>query len=391
MNDRKALPKPFGNLVPPEEWEDIFRRIAENSPRINLFNGYVDMGSEILAVVKIRKKTGTLIIDRLMPDFNEQELTRKQPLLVRGQYLRNGLQHRISFNGQLIRPVKFRGFPALELEFAAPVQRVSNYYVAIPTEDRPVFLEIPVAGAPPEIRALEVSLNRIKAFTPRAKEIIPKPRVVNGVCIWFIDAPKSKFHAKISSIEEDEIEVELQDLPEQTRREMEGYINFDFSSQDKKQYSTEKEEELTMEEVSRLSEFRQENDKVKILVVDDEPEILQMMKEVLQLMNAEVITAADGQAALEIYHREQPDLVFSDIYMPRLNGIMLMNRLKEQKPDLPVVLFTGYANFRQITTNSKHKPDDFLPKPLSGRDLLKSLFKFHPELFPEGGGMNGEE
>lgn len=81
---------------------------------------------------------------------------------------------------------------------------------------------------------------------------------------------------------------------------------------------------------------------MKILVVDDEKNILKLYKAELEDEGYSVVTANSGREALEIFEAENPDLVTLDILMPDINGIQVLRQMKEKKPTLPVIMLTAY-------------------------------------------------
>jgi len=84
---------------------------------------------------------------------------------------------------------------------------------------------------------------------------------------------------------------------------------------------------------------------VLILVVDDEPSIREVLAELLRDEGYHVHCAADGQAGLEMAAEEAPDVVLSDISMPRVDGVELVRRLRSRGQDMPVILISArYAD-----------------------------------------------
>lgn len=81
---------------------------------------------------------------------------------------------------------------------------------------------------------------------------------------------------------------------------------------------------------------------MKILVVDDDAHILKLYKLELEEDGYEVITASNGQEAMELFDSEEPDLVTLDILMPDIDGISLLRQMKEKKPRLPIIMSTAY-------------------------------------------------
>ncbi len=81
---------------------------------------------------------------------------------------------------------------------------------------------------------------------------------------------------------------------------------------------------------------------MKILVVDDDSHILKLYKLELEEDGYDVVTAANGQEAMERFDSDQPDLVTLDILMPDIDGISLLRQMKEKKPRLPIIMSTAY-------------------------------------------------
>ncbi len=81
---------------------------------------------------------------------------------------------------------------------------------------------------------------------------------------------------------------------------------------------------------------------MKILVVDDDLHIQKLYKEELEDEGYQVVVAGDGTKAMELFLKEDPDLVTLDILMPDIDGIKLLRQMKEKKPRLPVIMSTAY-------------------------------------------------
>jgi DNA-binding response OmpR family regulator len=86
-----------------------------------------------------------------------------------------------------------------------------------------------------------------------------------------------------------------------------------------------------------------DGDDVRVLVIDDEPDVLMLCRVNLELAGHEVIEAANGETGLELALREQPDVVVLDVMLPKLDGISVLGTLTndEQTRDLPVILLTA--------------------------------------------------
>ena len=81
---------------------------------------------------------------------------------------------------------------------------------------------------------------------------------------------------------------------------------------------------------------------MKILVVDDEKNILKLYKAELEDEGYTIVTANSGKEAIELFKTEKPDLVTLDIMMPDMDGIQVLRQLKQEDPQIPVIMLTAY-------------------------------------------------
>lgn len=100
-----------------------------------------------------------------------------------------------------------------------------------------------------------------------------------------------------------------------------------------------------------------------LLVVDDEEIIRERLKELGEKLGFKVRTAKDGVEAWDCFKEKQPDLVILDIYMPRMNGLLVLHKIKEVNPECPVILITGFLHYEQLVQKDRIKPDGFIIKP----------------------------
>jgi DNA-binding NtrC family response regulator len=107
-----------------------------------------------------------------------------------------------------------------------------------------------------------------------------------------------------------------------------------------------------------------------ILIADDEPNIRRSLDRVLSLEGYKVCTATTGQEALEEVRRRAVDLVLMDVRMPELDGLGALQVLREELPELPVVMMSGNATIESAVRATKLGALDFLEKPLSTDKLL---------------------
>lgn len=111
----------------------------------------------------------------------------------------------------------------------------------------------------------------------------------------------------------------------------------------------------------------------RILVCDDDPVILRLLQVNLELEGYEVLSAHNGEEALEIASAERPDLVILDIMMPKLDGYQTAERLKAQDDtkEIPVVFVSAKAQLSDIEKGKSYGVADYLTKPFDPSDLLE--------------------
>jgi two-component system, OmpR family, alkaline phosphatase synthesis response regulator PhoP len=113
----------------------------------------------------------------------------------------------------------------------------------------------------------------------------------------------------------------------------------------------------------------------KILVADDETHILHVVS--LKLRNAgfNVLTARDGQEALEVAQQEHPDLIITDYHMPQLSGLELCQRLKQdpRTTNIPAIMLTARGYHLEPRDTEKSGILRMLSKPFSPRQLLSTV------------------
>jgi CheY-like chemotaxis protein len=121
----------------------------------------------------------------------------------------------------------------------------------------------------------------------------------------------------------------------------------------------------------------------KILVVDDEPPIRQLLDALLSLNGYDVILAESGKQGLEFYHRERPEVVVLDLNMPGMDGIAVLQQIRELNPDQPVIIFTGSVSAEIEQRLRAMGANEMIEKEFQSSrllDTLKRLLKAPPPL-----------
>ena len=110
----------------------------------------------------------------------------------------------------------------------------------------------------------------------------------------------------------------------------------------------------------------------KILIVDDDPDIVLMLEDRLQASGYKTVVALEGQQALDLIVQESPHLVLLDLTLPKLSGLDVLKRLAQMKPGdgPPVIVMTAHASIQAAVEAMKEGAYDFLTKPLDNDHLL---------------------
>jgi len=118
----------------------------------------------------------------------------------------------------------------------------------------------------------------------------------------------------------------------------------------------------------------------KVLIVDDNPQNIELLAAFLESLPCKLITATDGVEAIDKVEREKPDLILLDIMMPRMSGFQVCRKLKSdpRTRDIQILMVTALNELGDIEQASECGTDDFVSKPVNKFELLtrvKSLLR----------------
>lgn len=112
---------------------------------------------------------------------------------------------------------------------------------------------------------------------------------------------------------------------------------------------------------------------MKILIIDDERAIRRALKEILEYEKCQVIEAENGKEGLEMIHSNSLDVIFCDIKMPLLDGMELLEILRQEANDVPVIMISGHGTLETAVQAIKKGAFDFIEKPLDLNRILVML------------------
>jgi DNA-binding response OmpR family regulator len=108
----------------------------------------------------------------------------------------------------------------------------------------------------------------------------------------------------------------------------------------------------------------------KVLIIEDEPDMILGLKDNFEFEGYEVMTATDGHAGLEKARKERPDLVILDVMMPRMSGLEVCKALRSEGFDRPIIMLTARGQEIDKVVGLELGADDYVTKPFSIRELM---------------------
>lgn len=115
------------------------------------------------------------------------------------------------------------------------------------------------------------------------------------------------------------------------------------------------------------------NNAAYVLVVDDEPDIRELIKDILEDEGYQIVTASDGESARIAVIERRPQLILLDIWMPDIDGISLLREFMEQDPQLTIVMMSGHGTIETAVEATRLGATDFIEKPLSTAKLVRGV------------------
>jgi DNA-binding response OmpR family regulator len=121
--------------------------------------------------------------------------------------------------------------------------------------------------------------------------------------------------------------------------------------------------------------FKKRTDKTKILVIDDEPNIVQTLQDRLEMNEYRVFTAHNGRDGLDKFEREKPDVILLDVIMPIMDGLEMLETLRKRSDgqDVSVIMLTARSQTQDIARANACGIDDYIVKPFDLSELLAKI------------------
>jgi DNA-binding response OmpR family regulator len=125
----------------------------------------------------------------------------------------------------------------------------------------------------------------------------------------------------------------------------------------------------------------------KILVIEDEHDMVEGLKFNLEARNYNVITSYDGETGCRKALSQKPDLVLLDLMLPKLNGYEVCKVLKKELPGLPIIMLTAKSQEAEIVTGLDLGADDYITKPFSVLELIARINALFRRISPDSGSV----
>ena len=121
--------------------------------------------------------------------------------------------------------------------------------------------------------------------------------------------------------------------------------------------------------------LKKKKDKVRILIVDDEPNIVRTLKDRLEMNEYDVITGSNGKEGLDLAIKEQPDIILLDVIMPLMDGLEMLEALR-RRPEcsgMAVIMLTARSQTQDIARAKSCGIEDYIVKPFDLSELLEKI------------------
>ena len=114
---------------------------------------------------------------------------------------------------------------------------------------------------------------------------------------------------------------------------------------------------------------------ISLLIIDDNPGSLEMLSSALAQHGVEILTASDPETGVDLIHEHRPQIVLTDLVMPRMSGLEVLERIMEFDPSIDVILMTAHYSTESAVEAIKKGASDYLNKPVSIAALRERIGK----------------
>ena len=359
---------PRGSELSESSWDAVFKVIFNQNPLITINDGVQVVKSRILAHKSKDKSHTRFVIAEFDKELVRRLLEKKRKLLTTAHYFKNGYHYKITTNARIESYTIFMGYPALILNIIPPVRQISSLLVAVPTEKRPVYVDIPVDGGSKKLPVKELSSEFIKIEERDLDRSKIKIDTIEGMRVQFYDLAEVYLNGRLTKSDKDLIRLDLVLGDENVSQIIDDYLLEEFREK------VETPSDFFLRE-EKIEEKKESSSEGKILIVDDRPDSVAPVKSLLEDYGYEVITAETGLKGLQLTFTMKPDLILLDVSMPGFSGMQVLERLREYKTtsSIPVIMLTGLSDLDLVLDAKEKGISGYLKKPCDLKELLNKV------------------
>ncbi len=359
--------------IPKSKWPILLEEILKYSPEIRLEYAGTVMKSKLLARrTKEDRFSTTFVIELPTPDLSKEILGKRQVIRFFVLYLGDGEQHYVHSDASLERFIIYYGYPALVMTMIPPIKHYSQAAVSYPSEDKPVHISIPAEGKPAEIRATEVSANKIVTETVKQKGMSIQTGSVEGMTLKLPSNNNVSAAGNVIKTNDDRLMINLKDIDETDKETLNNYLYDDFKSTYDSRISylmrIKKDKDSNINEIS--------SKKISlILIIDDEVDSHLALTILLEKRGYRYEFAENGAEGIRKARIINPDLILLDINMPQLNGLETLKLLRMflEVKEVPVIMLTGNTNLETVAKSSEYGISGYVSKPYDPIEVVQRI------------------
>ena len=114
---------------------------------------------------------------------------------------------------------------------------------------------------------------------------------------------------------------------------------------------------------------------LSVLFAEDDDIVRAQVTETLRIFFGKIFIAKDGEEAFEIFKLEKPDIILSDIKMPKIDGLQLIEKIREENQSIPIIILTSYSDQNTLFKAANSSIDGYILKPLELNNFLETFDK----------------
>lgn len=115
--------------------------------------------------------------------------------------------------------------------------------------------------------------------------------------------------------------------------------------------------------------------KVRPLIVEDEPDVLESLFSIFDMVFDEFYTARNGEEGLYRFYKDAPDIIITDLQMPFMSGFRMLERIRIENSNIPIIITSAHSQTAHLEQAKALKVNDYITKPYDMDDLFKKIYE----------------